>query len=132
MSETAAYVAGRIRIAGGRPAEVFTRNAVEAIFQGSGGVPRVINVICHNSLIGGFATQSKPIPRTLVEEVLRDFDLKGVPDNAGDARPGAQASPVPTSTAPAAVSNESTDDTPERRAAVFGTFARKRRFSFFN
>src|SRR5262245_35127861 len=35
LSETAAYLAGRIRIAGGAPAEVFTRNAVDAIFQGS-------------------------------------------------------------------------------------------------
>jgi general secretion pathway protein A len=126
MSETAAYVAGRIRIAGGRPAEVFTRNAVEAIFQGSGGVPRVINVICHNSLIGGFATQTKPIPRALVEEVLRDFDLRSVADTAGDATPPAVAS---SSTG---VSDENATDAPERRSAVFGTFGRKRRFSFFN
>jgi general secretion pathway protein A len=75
LVETAAYIAGRIRIAGGAPAEIFTRNAVDTIFRGSGGIPRVINVICQNALIGGYATQTKPIPRSIVEEVLRDFDL---------------------------------------------------------
>jgi general secretion pathway protein A len=33
LPETAAYIAGRIRIAGGAPADIFTRNAVEAIFE---------------------------------------------------------------------------------------------------
>ena len=86
LAETAAYIAGRIRIAGGAPAEIFTRNAVDMIFRGSGGIPRVINVICHNALISGFATQTKPIPRTTVEEVLRDFDLNAAGPEEMDIR----------------------------------------------
>jgi general secretion pathway protein A len=148
LPESAAYVAGRIRIAGGTPAEIFTRNAVEAIFEGSGGVPRLINVVCHNSLIGGFATETKPIPRKLVEEVLRDFDLTdnlNGPDNQTDARSSdehldarrrafaevqsaASASPV-SATAP----DQSTSDSKEQRpsSALLGAFGRKRRQSFF-
>ena len=36
--ETAEYIAGRIRVAGGSSVLVFTRQAVEAVFEGSGGI----------------------------------------------------------------------------------------------
>jgi general secretion pathway protein A len=76
FSETAAYIAGRIRIAGGEPAAIFSREAISAIFDASRGVPRTINVVCDNALIGAFAAQSKPIVRAMVEEITRDFDLR--------------------------------------------------------
>ena len=75
LNETASYMAGRIRIAGGRPEQVFTREAVAAVFQSSGGLPRTVNVISDNALIGGFAAQVKPINAKFVEEVCRDFDI---------------------------------------------------------
>jgi general secretion pathway protein A len=73
--ETAAYIAGRLRVAGGSPADVFTREAVIAIHEVSSGIPRTINVVCDNVLIGGYAAQVKPISVRIVEEVCRDFDL---------------------------------------------------------
>lgn len=97
LGETAAYIAGRLRIAGGTPIDIFTRDAVNAIHQGSGGVPRLVNVICDNALIGGFAEQIRPVPRSVVEEVLRDFDLGSPRPNqvAEDARAKAAADPAP-------------------------------------
>jgi type II secretory pathway predicted ATPase ExeA len=74
--ESAAYIAGRLRIAGGEPAQIFTREAILAIHETSGGIPRVINVVCDNALVGGFAAQVKPVVRKLVEDVCHDFDLK--------------------------------------------------------
>jgi general secretion pathway protein A len=76
FADTAAYVAGRLRIAGGNPVEIFSREAVTAIHECSGGVPRTINVVCDNALISGFAVQARPVPRSIVVEVMRDFDLK--------------------------------------------------------
>jgi type II secretory pathway predicted ATPase ExeA len=75
LHETAAYIAGRLRIAGGTPAGIFTRAAVAAVYHGSFGVPRTVNVICDNALIGGFAAQVRPVSARIVEEVLRDFSL---------------------------------------------------------
>jgi general secretion pathway protein A len=75
--ETAAYIAGRIRIAGGEPAAIFSREAIVAIHEASSGVARTINVICDNAPIGGFAAQTKPVTRAAVQEVCRDFDLRG-------------------------------------------------------
>jgi type II secretory pathway predicted ATPase ExeA len=77
LRETAAYIAKRIRIAGGDSASVFTREAVEAIYQGSHGIARTISVIGDNALINGFALQRRPVDADVVIDVCRDFDLNG-------------------------------------------------------
>ncbi|MGH9314815.1 MAG: ExeA family protein, partial [Vicinamibacterales bacterium] len=61
LINTASYIAGRLRIAGGNATEIFTKEAVTAIYEASAGLPRTINVICDNALIGGFAGQVKPV-----------------------------------------------------------------------
>src|SRR5205814_3223875 len=76
VSEAAAYVAGRIHVAGGVAAKVFTREAVMTIHAYSGGVPRVISVICDNAMLAGFAANRRPITSETIEEVCRDFDLQ--------------------------------------------------------
>jgi general secretion pathway protein A len=73
--ETAAYVAGRIGVAGGDPAKIFTAEAVQLIHKDSGGVPRTISVICDNALVTGFAADQRPIDVDTVREVCRDLDL---------------------------------------------------------
>jgi type II secretory pathway predicted ATPase ExeA len=74
--ETAAYVAGRLRIAGAELVhEIFTREAVMAVHRLSRGIPRTISVICENALLGAFAQGRKPVDEAMVLEVSRDFDL---------------------------------------------------------
>lgn len=73
--ETAAYIAERIRIAGGDVRGIFTPEAVAAICESSGGIPRNISVICDNAMVGGFALDEKPIGVATIAEVCRDFDL---------------------------------------------------------
>src|SRR5687768_4159466 len=48
LTDTAAYIASRIRTAGGEPSRVFSRDAVALIHQYSSGIPRTISVICDN------------------------------------------------------------------------------------
>ncbi|HEY7497075.1 MAG TPA: AAA family ATPase [Vicinamibacterales bacterium] len=138
LNETASYIAGRIRIAGGRPEQVFTREAVGAVYQASGGLPRTVNVISDNALIGGFAAQVKPINAAFVEEVCRDFDIRGsagseptvssLQDQSGDR--GADSARPPS--APHAPSRDNPDaPVLEPSVSIFGAISRKRRFSFF-
>jgi general secretion pathway protein A len=134
--ETAAYIAGRIRIAGGRPADIFSREAVSAIYEASAGVPRTINVVCDNVLIGGFARQVKPITRALVRDVMTDFDL-GLrpPSDAPQAQHVKDDAGVPHAAAPTAavadVESEQRDEPSAAAAgAMFGVYNR-RRFIFF-
>jgi general secretion pathway protein A len=81
LAETAAYLAGRIRAAGGVGAQVFTREAVTLIHERSKGIPRTINVLADNALLSAFAVGERPVTRQTVLDVCRDFDL----DEAADA-----------------------------------------------
>jgi len=92
LNETAAYMAQRIRIAGGDAGALFTREAVRLIHDFSGGLPRLINVICDNALLTGCGLGRQPVDREMVEEVSRDLDL-------GSFRAG---TPVPPATIAAA------------------------------
>lgn len=103
LAETASYVAGRLRIAGGSPADIFTRGAVVAAHEAARGIPRTINVVCENALIGGFAAQSKPIPQEIVESVIGDFDLEApATRNLARVPAGPAASESPSETSPEA------------------------------
>jgi len=92
LQETAGYIAGRIRSAGGVGAQVFTREAVTLIHERSRGIPRTISVIADNSLLTGFAVAQRPVNSTTVREVCDDFDLRSdgggrpasMPANDGD------------------------------------------------
>lgn len=74
--ETVEYIAGRIQTAGGIPGRVFTREAVQVISERSSGIPRTINVIADNVLLGGFAAQQRPVRSGIVREICRDFDIR--------------------------------------------------------
>jgi general secretion pathway protein A len=82
LPDTAAYIASRIRTAGGDPANIFTREAVTLIHEHSRGLPRIISVICGNALISGFALHRRPVDGEVVREVCRDFDLDGASTDA--------------------------------------------------
>jgi type II secretory pathway predicted ATPase ExeA len=75
LQDTAAYIASRIRTAGGDPANIFTREAVALIYERSRGIPRTISVMCDNALVSGFALDRWPVDEDIVLEVCRDFDL---------------------------------------------------------
>jgi len=74
--DTAAYIASRFSTAGGVAARVFTREAITLIHEGSGGIPRTINVICDNALLTGMALGRQKVDRTAVAKACRDLRLK--------------------------------------------------------
>lgn len=75
--ETIGYIDTRLRVAGSSGDSVFTPEAVESIHRYSGGIPRVINVLCEHSLIHAFADQQRPVTAATVAEVAEDFELGG-------------------------------------------------------
>ena len=75
LHESGAYISARITAAGGVPAAMFTREAVTLIHESSRGIPRTINVIADNALLGGFAKGQRLVTCDLVREVCRDFDI---------------------------------------------------------
>jgi general secretion pathway protein A len=65
--ETVAYVRHRLRVAGAT-SEIFTRRALHRIHQLSGGVPRVINILCDRALLGGYSLDRHRITPGLVRQ----------------------------------------------------------------
>ena len=63
--ETAEYVRHRLRVAG-QERPIFTDRALRTVHHLSGGVPRLINLICDRSLLAGYADQKAQIGRRLV------------------------------------------------------------------
>ncbi len=63
--ETTGYVRHRLRVAGAT-AEIFSAAALREVYRLSGGIPRVINVICDRALLGAYSEESHGIGAGLV------------------------------------------------------------------
>jgi general secretion pathway protein A len=88
LSETASCIAFRVRRAGGDAARLFTREAVAMIHDVSRGIPRVINVLCDNALLNGFALGRRPVGTDIVRDVVRDFDMTAIAAEPPPRQPG--------------------------------------------
>jgi type II secretory pathway predicted ATPase ExeA len=65
---TADYIHHRISVSGGDASKLFTRTAVRKIHRLSGGVPRLINLICHRALSNACSQQEKMVDAKLVRQ----------------------------------------------------------------
>lgn len=74
LSECQEYIAVRLKHAGGYP-KIFPAKTVEEVHRYSGGIPRLINVICDNAMISAYALDSKEIGATLIQEAADDLHL---------------------------------------------------------
>jgi general secretion pathway protein A len=63
--ETVAYVRHRLRVAGAT-ADIFTRGALREVYRVSGGIPRVINVVCDRALLGAYTQDLHQVPASLM------------------------------------------------------------------
>jgi general secretion pathway protein A len=66
VEETSEYVRHRLRVAGALERPIFTEAALRAVHSASGGVPRVINLLCDRALLAGYADQKAQIDRRLI------------------------------------------------------------------
>ena len=69
--DVANYIAFRLQ-AVGSPRPLFTQQACNLIAAASGGIPRMINVLCDIALVYGFANDKKVISEQIVGEVIAD------------------------------------------------------------
>jgi len=73
--ETEAYINERLRISGRNGKPIFTPQAVERIYYYSGGIPRVINLICDHALITAYAEGCQSVSAAIVDTLGTEFDL---------------------------------------------------------
>lgn len=72
LDETQDYLDFRITVAGGCPG-IFAPDAVQKVFELSGGVPRMINMIATNALLEGFGRDSALIDAAVVESIAPEL-----------------------------------------------------------
>ena len=68
--ETRQYIRNRLRIAGARDLGLFSDPAVNRITEYSGGIPRLINIVCDHCLLFGYADQKRRIDRHTVDQAI--------------------------------------------------------------
>ena len=74
FGETVAYVRSRLVTAGGR-STLFSRAAYATLYRFSGGLPRLINILCDHALLSGFARDQLEIGPALVRRAASDLGL---------------------------------------------------------
>jgi general secretion pathway protein A len=78
VEETAGYVKHRMRVAGAT-AEAFTPGALREIFRLSGGIPRVINVMCDRALLGAFTREDHRVGASYIRQAAEEVYGRPVP-----------------------------------------------------
>ena len=72
----AAYVAHRLTIAGGGAAVGFTAKALKQVHRWSGGIPRLINLICDRALLAAFSERANRITPEMVTQAAESLDVQ--------------------------------------------------------
>lgn len=68
LDETACYLQHRLQVAGGKP-EIFSHDAIEALYRIAGGLPRRINRVADLSLVIGYAEETPSVSVSEIEAV---------------------------------------------------------------
>lgn len=100
VEETERYVASRLLVAGAARTDIFTPSAVDYVFRCSNGIPRLVNNLCDNALLAGYAAGAESIGRAIIEEVAETFDL--LPASSRGRQTGEERAPQAPIFTPAA------------------------------
>jgi general secretion pathway protein A len=70
-SETARYVRHRLAVAGGGP-DIFGEAAMRRVHRYSGGVPRLINIVCDRALLGAYGQGQRMVTPEIVDRAASE------------------------------------------------------------
>jgi general secretion pathway protein A len=82
--DTWRYLYHRLAVCGGRT-EIFTREAVERLYEYSGGIPRILNSLADNCLLAGFSRGFPQVSDMVVEQVAKHLEINAPLTMARDA-----------------------------------------------
>ncbi len=84
--ETQEYIYHRLSLVNSNGyKDIFTLQAIDAIYSHSRGIPRLINLFCDSALLSGFVDESKEITEKIIGEVVKEREISS-------ASPGADTS----------------------------------------
>lgn len=75
--ETEAYIQHRLGIASQRRAALFTVNACRSAYHFSGGIPRLINIVCDRALLLAYSHNRPMVDRKIMRAAIRELLNRG-------------------------------------------------------
>ncbi len=73
------YVAHRMSLAGYNGPALFDRRAVTLLYKSSGGIPRLINILCHKALMSAFGQGDRVVNRKHIKMAIKDTESVSMP-----------------------------------------------------
>jgi type II secretory pathway predicted ATPase ExeA len=73
---TAAYIAHRLAVAGGTASVSFVSRALDRVHKLSGGIPRLINLICDRALLAGYSDRTNRITAEMIDHAAKSLDVQ--------------------------------------------------------
>ena len=89
-SELEPYVAHRLALAGCRET-VFPPQVIDRLYAETGGIPRLINVICDRAMLGAYVKSQRKIDRKTLDEAAREVRGRALPRRSAAAGLGKAA-----------------------------------------
>jgi general secretion pathway protein A len=77
LTETGEYVRHRIAVAGGKGKVGFTGDALAAVHARSGGIPRLVNLVCDRALLAGFVKGTRTVTAAMVRQAAAEVEVRG-------------------------------------------------------
>jgi general secretion pathway protein A len=72
-NETIEYIDYRLRAKGGTVAKIFHPKALRYIVAASAGIPRRVNVLCHNAMLLAYAAGAKQVSLKMAKEAVAEY-----------------------------------------------------------
>ncbi|HVN28501.1 MAG TPA: AAA family ATPase [Candidatus Binataceae bacterium] len=107
-TETVEYIDYRLRAKGGTAGKIFHRKALQYIVAAGAGIPRRVNVLCHNAMLLAYAAGAKQVSLKMAKEAVSEYQdlftaaLKSASSQSQIPRDGFTISLSPATTALAA------------------------------
>jgi len=74
--ETREYILVRLGRAGAKDAEIFSMPAIDRIFDYTGGIPRMINILADKAMLTGFVKDIRTIDEKTIDECAQEMEMK--------------------------------------------------------
>ncbi len=77
LEDTRAYIRHRLELAGNTRPELFPEKSIREVYRFSGGLPRLINVLCDRALLTAFSEDRQQVDRACVIQARRELKREG-------------------------------------------------------
>ncbi len=92
-NETRRYIEHRLKVAGA-VSPIFSPEAVQAVYRSTRGYPRLINIVCDNALMTGYARGTAAVDREIIEECANELQVTMGREPPVEAAPSGTDVPV--------------------------------------